>query len=161
MMSGMNEECIRLHEDLVALAGTREPVPDALRLHLEACPLCRKEWERFAGDWERLGVDRVDARPMEGFLEEVRRRLVHSLRRRVRGAAAAAVLLLALAAFFLWGNGVGEEAEPVRDGLLSLSEEDREVVENIELLTDLDLLLAMEGLELDEIEYEMVKEETR
>jgi hypothetical protein len=94
------ETCRRYSRDLERIgAGEIREVPDALALHLDACPDCRRVFDRAAVPFDRDVFERLGAAD--------RRRLLQVLvagRRTTwwqRAALAAAVALLALAAGWL------------------------------------------------------------
>ena len=118
-MGNMTGKCESFREDLVALAGSREPIPKEPRAHLEACSVCRAEWESFEKDWDLLGNDSVDAGPGNGFVKGVRGRLFNQNRRRVfvAGLLAASVLLGVVVVMVMSGGHEEKGMETAEKGI--------------------------------------------
>jgi hypothetical protein len=106
--------------------------PEAARAHLESCPDCRS----FRRTWDLIReYPSIEAGP--GFVKGVRGKLSPSILRFAAPLAAmAAALLVAVVLYFLPVAGTGTPEV--------ITDEQREIAENLELLENLDLLKALE-----------------
>ena len=106
------------------------------RAHQASCAGCRD----FSRAWELLG-EYPAIEPSAGFYRSVRRRLSPAILRFAAPlAAAAAALLLAL---FLTHPAAKPGTFPVGSGP-SITDEERELVENLDLLQNYDLIRTLE-----------------
>jgi hypothetical protein len=106
---------------------------EAARAHLAGCAECRE----FARSWELL-KEYPAMRPPAGFYRAVRRKLSPAILRFAAPlAAAAAVLLLALLLRH-------PSAVPTPPSTPAVTEEERELVENLDLLKNYELLRTLE-----------------
>lgn len=148
--------CDHVRGELPAyLEGLLEPAEaEAVSAHLAACPSCSEEARRQEAAWEMLGADEpLEAPPTlaRRVLDDVRRettggpaRVVPLARWRrwaLPALAAAAVVIVALGSLlFRQPSGEG----PLLSGI---SEEERQVVANLDLLEDFELLNNLDMLE--------------
>lgn len=105
---------------------------EAARSHVARCADCRE----FDRSWDLLR-EYPAIEPRDGFFRAVRRKLQPAILRFAAPVAAAAVLLVTLTLF------THPAAPPKVPGPL-VTEEERELVENLELLQNYDLLRTLE-----------------
>src|SRR4051812_11132580 len=102
---------------------------EAARVHLAACAECRI----FAKSWDLLG-EYPSIEPSPGYFRGVRRKLAPAILRFAAPIAAAAAALLV--AILLWHT---PQATQTVSGP-AVTEEERELVENLDLIQNYDLL---------------------
>ncbi len=102
------------------------------REHLESCPGCRS----FRRAWEIIG-EYPEAEPRPDFMRGLRAKLTPLILRFAAPLAAAAAALLVAVVLHLRPADVGRRPE-------AITEEQRELAENLDLLENIDLLRALE-----------------
>ena len=100
--------------------------------HLAACPECRA----FAASWELLGEYPATSASSD-FFRGLRRKLAPRILRFLAPVAAAAAVRLLSTVLFL-------QPAPGRPSGPSMTDEERELVENLELLENYELLRTLE-----------------
>lgn len=142
------------HEDLAAFLDGEldERRAREIRAHIESCRRCRRAAELLKRSWDALEYLEA-AEPPAGFARRVTSR---TRRRSLLGLAVAAGALVTAGflylAFSLSGNSAGNGNDEMVQ-LARLSEEERgvieymEILENYDLLSDLDLLAQYETIE--------------
>ena len=110
---------------------------DEARSHLAACSDCRT----FVQAWDLLG-EAPSISPKDGFYQGVRRKLAPPLLRFAGPIAAAAAVLLVAVVLVLRGPS-GPVAGPTTAGV---TDEERELVEHLEVLQNYELLSTLELL---------------
>jgi hypothetical protein len=105
---------------------------EAARAHLAGCADCRA----FASSWDLLSAYPA-IEPSEGFARSIRRKLAPAILRFAAPLAAAAAALL-VAILLTHHPEAAKPAGPV------VTEEERELVENLDLIKNYDLLRTLE-----------------
>jgi len=132
------------HDDLTAFLDGELDQRRAgeIRAHIAECPRCREEIALLKRSWEALDYLEA-AEPPAGFAARVRSR---ARRGRLIPLAAAAAVLLAGGLFYLaWRThtaGIPENGPE----LARLSAEERQVIENMDLLENYEILSDLELL---------------
>lgn len=160
--AGFNSVSCKDHEnDLLPYLDRRLDADAAARVeaHLASCPDCRREADRLRQTWKLLGYlpgrnvsPQLPARVLEAarLQLEVERRWTHKLRRHLPIIASAAVVLLVFGVTMLLGpSRIVSEYE--RELASLASDEDRAVVQNLDLYENLDAVQNIDVLQDDQV----------
>lgn len=159
--AGFNPVSCKDHEnDLLPYLDRRLDADAAARVeaHLASCPDCRREADRLRQTWKLLGYlpgrnvsPQLPARVLEAarLQLEVERRWGHKLRRHLPILASAAVVLLVFGVTMLLGPG--QIVSEYDRELAALAEEDRAVVQNLDLYENLDAVQNIDVLQDDQV----------